>query len=89
MEQLKDIFFFILLVGKEDIPEKQLLQMLTLLASLSDFYFGEVIGLDEGTLFVEKAFKTLTEEGYNQFIDMYTEALLKAENYEAINALEL
>ncbi len=87
MEQCKDIFLFLLLSGQE-IPQKQLFHIMTILASLSDFHFGVEETLDEGTLFVEKACEVILRD-YDEFIELYTAQLLKNENYELIKHLEL
>lgn len=86
MEQVKDIFSFLLLSGQE-IPQEQLLNILAILADKSDFEFKENI-LSQASMFVIKANDAILKD-YDMFIDVYKSELLKNENYELIQYLSL
>jgi len=91
MTDIKNLLFFILLGGKE-IKEEQLLTMLAELADLSDLSnendFVDV-GLNYTTIFAEKSLNMFQEEQYDEWIEYYKNELLKTEQYELINYLEL
>lgn len=85
MEQVKDIFFFLLLSGQE-IPQEQLLNILLILADLSDFEIKP--GLSQATQFAINASEAIVKD-YDLFIKVYKNELLKMENYELIAFLSL
>ena len=91
MEKIKNIFFFILLGGKE-IKTEQLIHILTILSDLSDISDDtdfENIGISSTTIFVEKSLKMIENEQYDEFIEYYKQELLKIEKYELISYLSL
>jgi hypothetical protein len=91
MTDIKNLLFFILLGGKE-IKEEQLLTMFAELADLSNLSdendFVDV-GLNYTTIFAEKSLNMFQEEQYDEWIEYYKNELLKTEQYELINYLEL
>jgi hypothetical protein len=91
MNNIKNLLFFILLGGKE-IKEEQLLTMFAELADLSDLSdendFVDV-GLNYTTIFTEKSLNMFQEEQYDNWIEYYKNELLKTEQYELVNYLEL
>ena len=91
MKEIKNLLFFILLGGKE-IKEEQLLTMFAELADSSNLSnendFVDV-GLNYTTIFAEKSLNMFQEEQYDEWIEYYKNELLKTEQYELINYLEL
>lgn len=85
MEQVKDLFFFLLLSGQE-IPQEQLLNILLILADESGFEIKP--GLCHASQFVITASELIVKD-YDLFIAHYKNELLKMENYELILFLSL
>jgi hypothetical protein len=91
MNNIKNLLFFILLGGKE-IKEEQLLTMFAELAdisNLSDENDFVDVGLNYTTIFTEKSLNMFQEEQYDNWIEYYKNELLKTEQYELVNYLEL
>lgn len=89
--EIKNIFFFILLGGKE-IKTDQLIHMLTILADLSEISDDtdfKNVGINATTIFVEKSLKLIENEQYDEFIEYYKRELLKIEKYELVSYLDL
>lgn len=91
MTNIKNLLFFILLGGKE-IKQDQLLTMFAELADLSNLSdendFIDV-GLNYTTIFAEKSYNMFQQEQYDEWIEIYKQELLKTEQYELVNYLEL
>lgn len=91
MVNIKEVFFFILLGGKE-IKTEQLINILTILSDLSEISDDtdfKNIGISATTIFVEKSLKMIENEQYDEFIEYYKQELLKIEKYELISYLSL
>lgn len=90
-DEIKEVFMFILLGGKE-IQDKPLHDMLAILCDMSEISepddFKDVT-INATTIFVEKCFKMIKNELYDDFIDLYRQELLKMESYDLLHHLHL
>tara|TARA_R110000782_G_scaffold260726_1_gene352046 strand:- start:805 stop:1080 length:276 start_codon:yes stop_codon:yes gene_type:complete len=91
MEDIKQIFMMLIIAGSE-IKKDQLITMFAELADLSeisdseDFKYG---GVNATTIFVDSSLNLFKTESYDDWIEYYTQILVKIENFELIRYLDL
>lgn len=91
MNEIKELFMFLLIGGKE-IKTEQLIHILTILADLSEISDSEDFKnkvVNATTIFVENSLKMIENELYDDFIEYYKRELLKLESYELVKELSL